>query len=758
MSDAGFEIEKTETGWLLKYGRKKSELVEEELRKDAETTIADVLRKLGLEASSENIIKLKNAIAKFGKQLEETKVEVKIKGKYAIVQFARDGAEIAKVKIKKKDLEEKEEEAVKDALKKAKVPNFSAYLPKVYSKILEALQEEKNKKYVVFESFETTDGRVLVQEVFDYENQKFGLLIYNQKTGTFEIVEKYKVSEETWVPQPIPISKLRKMPRVILASEPQNFEDVKSLMNATAQFITKYVDLEKRHLWFIVRFILHTWIYDCGDYAEQSQALGDFGSGKTRLFKILRLLCYNALAVAGGSTLSAYKRLQSKFAGTLLVNEFENYETSEDANMFIQWINNGFERDLPIALSDKLNPEKQRFFDPFGPKFFTSRNRIENVAARSRLVIIEMQKSNRPDIPINLPDEAYEEAKILRNKLLMFRMKFWQPNFKLPQIIYDMLQNDATIDGRFKQVALPLLILAAIINDENEVKEVFEFYRKASFDFKREIATQTAEGILFNTMLEICKQNTYDSEEFLGAIDEEYHLVAVTTNILQKRTGFAARTIARALQRIGMAQEKITRKVIAAFGENGPILKNKSLRRWVFQTERAWVEASSRYYFDEQNNSEEKTEAPVLGSALSATSALEIPIPDVLKSNSFIILENKISKEDDKADKALKALLHTATSNSEKPPSTLESKTDTSSNLENKSANEKTNTAVQGNAISALSATNLEAKEQPNKNAKICANCRYWDLPPNCEATIGTCTLTGQGTPKGHSCESFVPK
>jgi len=751
MSDVRFEIEKTETGWLLKYGNKKSELEEEKLRENSETTIAEALQKLGLEASSENIAKLKDAIAKFGKQLEETKVEVKIKGKYIIVQFIHDSAEIAKIKIKKTDIEEKEEEAVKDALKKAKVPNFLAYVQKIYYEILKVLQEEKNKRYVVFETLETTDGRILVQEVFDYGAQKFGLLIYNQKTNTYEIVEKYKVAEETWLPQPIPISKLRKLPRVILASEPEEFNDVKSLMEEIKQYLQKYADLKPEDLWFLVRFILHTWLYDVSDYACQVQVLGDFGSGKTRVFKLSRLLCYNALGVAGGSTISAYKRLQSKFAGTFLVNELEQFETSDDANTFVMWVNNGFEKDLPIALSDKLNPEKQRFFDPFGPKLFTSRNAIENVAARSRLVIITMQKSDRKDIPIELPDEAYEEAKTLRNKLLMFRMKYWQPNFKLPQEIYTKLQSDETIEGRFKQIMMPLLVLAAIIGTQEEVDEIFEFYRKASLEFKKQIAMQTTEGVLFNTIIEICNQNEYDKEEFLGFIDEDYKLVAITTNLLQKRLGFSSRTIAKALQRIGFAQERTTKKVIVKFEEKEPITKNKVLRKWVFTTERAWREACTRYYFSDQNNTEQSK-----NESTRVPSTNIVDIPEILKSNAFISLENKPDEKKSMPLMPDMPDLHTGASNSN---SSLERKTDASNNLESKlKEHEEKNVAVYKSGISGISVINQEAKEQPDKNAKICANCKYWSLPPGCEATIGTCTLTGQGTPKGHTCASFEPK
>jgi len=502
-------------------------------------------------------------------------------------------------------------------------------------------EKKKKKRKVAFEFIEIQDGGIIVQEVYEPLTRSFGFVVYDKKSCSFQKVEEYKneysLEEEVLVPFRVPILRKRNLPVVVFANEPEEFYSVKELIDEIKAYIKKYVELKEEDLWIIVRFVLHTWIYDVGDYAMQIQVLGDFGSGKTRLLKILRLICYNALMLSGGTSLSAYRRLQSKFQGTLLINEFEPNKSSEDSNELIQWINSGFERDLPIALTNKLNPEVQEFFIPFSPKIFASRNVIENVATRSRLIVIKMEKKTREDIPIELPQEAYEEAEELRNKLLMFRLKYYVPNFVLPKEILERTQNDKTIDDRFKQNMFPLLILTSIIGDEKEVDEVFEFYRKASLEFKKQIATQTVEGILFNTIIEICNQKEYDKEEFLGYIDENYKLVAITTNLLQRRLGFSPKTIAKALQRIGLVQERTTKKVIVKFEDKEPIIKNKVLRRWVFQSEKAWIEACSRYFFEQRD--EEKT------ISLSVISDINvIDIPEVLKSSSFINLENKLSE------------------------------------------------------------------------------------------------------------------
>jgi hypothetical protein len=489
-------------------------------------------------------------------------------------------------------------------------------------------EERRPTEKIAFKYIVETD--TLLQEVFDPLDRSFKLLVYDRTTGGWSLLEKYEEAGIVYVPLRIPINK-KGMPRVILPWKPSGYTSVAELINEVGTYLCKYAEVKE--IWFLSRFVLHTWIYDVGDYAIQIQVLGDWRSGKTRLLKLLRLLCYNALFLSGGTSLSAYRRLQNKFQGALIVNEFELDYSSEDSNEFIIWLNSGFEKDLQLALSNKVDPSKQEYFDPFGPKAFASRNIIENIATRSRLVIIRMEPKTRKDIPIDLPPEAYEEAAVLRNKLLMFRLEHWQENFRLPNALRERLQNDETIDDRFKQNALPLLTLASITGEPQEVDEVFNFYRAASLDFRKQIATSTIEGILFNVILEITKEQ-HDKRDFYGAVDEDFKLIGITSKLLQGRTGFSARTIARALTRIGMVQETPKKKVLVDVDEfGGKDVREKTIRRWVFPTEKSWKEAYERYYYRE-----DKKEAVPISVASVASVAEDQEIPDVLKSVAFIPL------------------------------------------------------------------------------------------------------------------------
>jgi hypothetical protein len=512
-------------------------------------------------------------------------------------------------------------EKVREIAEKLNIPSEELFL-KISDTLAELETQERLKvQRIVFKDL----GSLLLQEVFD--GQVFRFILFDQRTEDWRFVDEYQdpILPILYKPTIIPISKLG-LPRVVLPTKPEIYENEAKLLEEVACFIRKFVELNDEDLWLTARFVLHTWVYDVGDYAIQALVLGQFGSGKTRLFKILRLLCYNALGLGGGSSLSSYRRLQERFRGALLVNEFQLNNT-DDSSEIIQWLNNGFERDLPIALSDKKDPVKQQFFDPFCPKLFTSRNMIDNVATRSRLIIIKMQQKTRTDIPIQLPKEAYEEAAKLRNKLLSFRLKHFKVNFELPNDIDFKLREATDIDDRFKQTMLPMLLLYSLIG--LDVEEVFKFYRKQQMLFKLDIATGTVEGIVFNTLIELCRLENFNEPEFWGWIDEDKKLVGVGSSLLKHRTGFSVKTIAKALERIGLKQEKVSTKVLTwNINRNEPEVKVRTLRFWRFPDEKTWQRAYQVYCYRED---------PVPTSATSATSAIKEECPTVLRSSGFIV-------------------------------------------------------------------------------------------------------------------------
>jgi hypothetical protein len=104
---------------------------------------------------------------------------------------------------------------------------------------------------------------------------------------------------------------------------------------------------------------------------------------------------------------------------------------------------------------------RQREFNPqafhvFGPKIVATRGRYEDRGLESRFITEETgARALRSDIPINLPEDFKEQARELRNKLLLYRFH------RRHQVKLDPGLADPKLEPRLNQIMLPLLSVVA---------------------------------------------------------------------------------------------------------------------------------------------------------------------------------------------------------------------------------------------------------------------------------------------------------
>jgi hypothetical protein len=126
----------------------------------------------------------------------------------------------------------------------------------------------------------------------------------------------------------------------------------------------------------------------------------------------------------------------------------------------VKILNNGNVRGLPV-LRTMMN--RQREFNPqafhvFGPKIVATRGSYDDKGLESRFITEEMgSRQLRSDIPINLPDTFRDEARELRNKLLLYRFH------RRFEVKLDESLADPRLEPRLNQILLPLL---SVISDE----------------------------------------------------------------------------------------------------------------------------------------------------------------------------------------------------------------------------------------------------------------------------------------------------
>ena len=187
------------------------------------------------------------------------------------------------------------------------------------------------------------------------------------------------------------------------------------------------------------------------------RALGDYGTGKSRLLKTIGPICHQPIMTNAGSSVSSLFRILDMFMASTLVLDEADFSSSDEAAMISKIVNGGNEQGSPILRSEKnaAGNFDVGAYDVFGPKIFGMRQDFQDKASSSRCLTKEMMPIQpHPRIPLDLPPvDVYEkECVALRNALHTYRMHNIQ---KALQVDLDAVERQA--DARASQVSLSLL-------------------------------------------------------------------------------------------------------------------------------------------------------------------------------------------------------------------------------------------------------------------------------------------------------------
>ena len=258
----------------------------------------------------------------------------------------------------------------------------------------------------------------------------------------------------------------------------KNSESEEVLVTEIQVFINKYVDVSPLFEQIASYYVLFSWVHDGFNELPYLRLRGDYGSGKTRFLLTVGALCYKPIFASGASTISPIFHILDAFHGTLLIDEADFRFSDEKAEM-VKILNNGNVKGFPVLRCEvnqkgEFNP---RAFNVFGPKIVATRGYYQDRALESRFITEEMgTRPLRPDIPINLPPEYKDEARMLRNKLLLFRFRNLGKNVPMEQFL------DRTLAPRLNQIFAPLM---SVIDN----KLIQEDLRNLAREYNREMVT-----------------------------------------------------------------------------------------------------------------------------------------------------------------------------------------------------------------------------------------------------------------------------
>ncbi len=277
---------------------------------------------------------------------------------------------------------------------------------------------------------------------------------------------------------------------------PEAVEDYGCLLDLVSRLkahIHEYCDIpaliEEYSSWYIIM----SWVYDRLPTVGYLRFRGDTGTGKSRALDIIGRLCYKPMMCSGAITPAPIYRIIRRFRGTLILDEADFTDSSEKAEV-VTILNCGFERKRPVIRCNKNDPNDLEILPCFGPKVFATRGDFKDKALESRCITHIMLETDRDDIPSLLGDSFSDREKMLRNQLLLWRLK------TMGQIDLKALQEIdlGDIEPRLKQIGIPF---AMAFKDFPEIFATFKhFLREYNKEQIKERATSD-EGLIVQAFL-----------------------------------------------------------------------------------------------------------------------------------------------------------------------------------------------------------------------------------------------------------------
>ena len=253
---------------------------------------------------------------------------------------------------------------------------------------------------------------------------------------------------------------------VELRSEPELLELIRIHLN-------RYFDFgsDKFYERLCAYYVMFTWVYDGFNTVPYLRALGDYGTGKSRLLDTVGSVCYRPIRITGASSASSIFRTLDLYHGTLILDEAD-FAKSDEATIIAKILNAGNQKGRPLLRTmDAGNGRfKAEAYDVFGPKIIATRKGFDDRAIESRCLTKEMGGGMpHPRIPIELPPAFWVQAQEIRNMLLAYRMATAEPE---RQVDYSMV--DRSIEPRLTQVTLGLM---TTVHDEALREDIMGFIR-----------------------------------------------------------------------------------------------------------------------------------------------------------------------------------------------------------------------------------------------------------------------------------------
>jgi len=292
---------------------------------------------------------------------------------------------------------------------------------------------------------------------YDPEDDKTYFAVRFPNGDVEDRLERVMIGHQKYMP--FPANNIIRKRVILLPTEMTELQNEADLLFAIRAHNARYFDFGSDETFEQLCMIYPFFTYLARQFrtVPYLRALGDYGTGKSRLLKTMGPICFQPIMTNAGSSASSLFRILDLFTNSTLVLDEADFSNSDESSMIAKILNGGNEKGQPILRSEKnaMGNFDAAAFDVFGPKVLGMRQDFQDQATASRCLTKEMLPiMPHPRIPLDLPPvEKYEqECLVIRNALFTYMMN----NIKKDQQV-DLGAIDRAMDPRTAQVTISLL-------------------------------------------------------------------------------------------------------------------------------------------------------------------------------------------------------------------------------------------------------------------------------------------------------------
>lgn len=318
-------------------------------------------------------------------------------------------------------------------------------------------KEKPNYKSTVF----TEDA--IYEMIYDRTTNTTSYIKMDTRGQMEFFLEEATVGKEKYKPYP-PTYNLIDKNVILFPSMAFPYDNEEEILTEIRTFIHKYLDITETYEQIATYYVLFTWMYDKFNEVPYLRTIGDFGSGKSRFLQAIGILCYKPIFTGGATTPSPIFRIVNEAKGTLIIDEAD-FKHSDMTSEIVKILNTGYQKGMAVLRSEGKGTFEVKAYDVFCPKIVATRETFSDKALESRFLVEEMGVGKlRPDIPRTLKDDFYKDGEMIRNKLLMWRLK----NYFTPVVYREELIEG--IHPRLNQIVIPLLSIIKKADTREQLK------------------------------------------------------------------------------------------------------------------------------------------------------------------------------------------------------------------------------------------------------------------------------------------------